>query len=74
MNRRTFLGATAGALAAADTAKKTVAAIVTAWYPRSHADVICSRILEGYCPNGRTRRSRAPASFPCIRTRWRRAT
>ena len=52
MNRRTFLGATAGALAAADTAKKTVAAIVTAYYPRSHADVICSRIFEGYSPEG----------------------
>ncbi|HWQ57261.1 MAG TPA: hypothetical protein VN442_26495 [Bryobacteraceae bacterium] len=51
MNRRTFLGATAGALAAAP-AKKTVAAIVTAYYPRSHADVICSRIFEGYSPEG----------------------
>ncbi len=36
----------------ADTAKKRVAAVVTEYRPRSHADVICSRIYEGYTPNG----------------------
>jgi len=32
--------------------KKRVAAIVTEYRPRSHADVICSRIFDGYTPNG----------------------
>ena len=45
--RRVFL---ASALAA-PTPKKTVAAIVTTYYPRSHADVIAGRILEGYSPD-----------------------
>jgi hypothetical protein len=36
----------------ADSAKKRVAAVVTEYRPRSHADVICSRIYEGYTPNG----------------------
>ncbi len=44
MRRRTFL-------AAALPRKKTVAAIVTEYRYYSHADVICSRMLEGYMPN-----------------------
>ncbi len=53
MNRRRFLYAGAGALAAGAAAPlKAVAAIVTEYRPRSHADVICGRILEGYSPNG----------------------
>lgn len=28
--------------------KPCVAAIVTAWYPNSHADVIVRKILEGF--------------------------
>ena len=52
MNRREFLLAGAGTLAAAPPAKKTVAAIVTEYRYYSHADVIVGRILEGYTPNG----------------------
>lgn len=37
---------------AADNPKKTVAAIVTEYRLRSHADVIVGRILDGYSPNG----------------------
>ncbi|MCL4401767.1 MAG: hypothetical protein M1436_03755 [Acidobacteria bacterium] len=51
MRRREFLAAGAAALAPAP--KKTVAAIVTVYRPRSHADVICGRILEGYFPDNR---------------------
>jgi hypothetical protein len=32
--------------------RKRIAAIVTEYRPRSHADVICSRIFDGYTPNG----------------------
>ncbi len=31
---------------------KTVAAVITEYGPRSHADVICGRIMGGYRPNG----------------------
>jgi hypothetical protein len=44
MRRRAFL-------AAALPRRKTVAAIVTEYRYNSHADVICSRMLEGYLPN-----------------------
>ncbi|MGH9721197.1 MAG: hypothetical protein ACRD8O_13360 [Bryobacteraceae bacterium] len=50
MTRRSMLGASAAALASA-TNRKTVAAIVTEYRYRSHADVICGRILEGYSPD-----------------------
>jgi hypothetical protein len=55
LSRREFLGAAAGAAAslAAEpaTKKKTVAAVVTAYFPRSHADVIISRLLDAYYPD-----------------------
>ena len=50
LNRREFLLAPPLALAGAD--KPKVAAIVTEYRPRSHADVIVGRILEGYSPEG----------------------
>ena len=37
--------------ASAKRSRKTVAAIVTEYAPRWHADVICGRLLEGYYPN-----------------------
>jgi len=49
MRRREFLLSSAAALTPA--AKKTVAAIITVYTPRSHADVICGRMLEGYFPD-----------------------
>ena len=49
ITRRALLS---GALAApAAPPPRNVAAIVTEYRPRSHADVICGRILEGYRPN-----------------------
>jgi hypothetical protein len=53
LNRREFLLASLGGLSLASlpAEKKTVAAIVTEYRYRSHADVICGRILEGYTPN-----------------------
>lgn len=56
INRRAFcLALAAGWVSAASSApaKKTVGAIVTEYRPRSHADVICGRILEGYFPNAK---------------------
>jgi len=55
LSRRSFLASGAAALAAAspDNTKKTVAAIITEYRHRSHADVICGRILEGYSPDNR---------------------
>src|SRR5438309_1835736 len=52
--RRSLILAGAGSLLAfgSDSAKKRIAAVVTEYRPRSHADVICSRIFDGYTPNG----------------------
>ncbi len=57
INRREFL-AGFGGLAAAAERKKMVAAIVTEFRHRSHADVICTRIFDGYYPNGRRQEPR----------------
>jgi hypothetical protein len=56
LNRREFFAVAAGATAsafAAPTEKKTLAAIVSTYYPRSHADVFLDRILNGYYPDGK---------------------
>ena len=53
-SRRSAILTGAGSLLAfgSDGAKKRIAAVVTEYRPRSHADVICSRIFDGYMPNG----------------------
>ncbi len=52
-SRRGFLAGLGGAVLSAQQAKRKVAAIVTEFRHRSHADVICTRILDGYYPNGK---------------------
>ncbi len=56
LTRREFVLAAPAALAAAD--KPKVAAIVTEYRYRSHADVIVGRMLEGYAPEGVRREPR----------------
>ena len=55
-SRRSFLAAAGLAplarAARAQDSRPKVAAIVTEFRHRSHADVICTRILDGYYPNG----------------------
>ena len=57
LNRRELLLGLAAAGFAAEP-KKTVAAIVTEFRHRSHADVICTRIFDGYYPNGKVQEPR----------------
>jgi len=52
ISRRGFLAGLGAAALPAQQAKPRVAAIVTEFRHRSHADVICTRILDGYYPNG----------------------
>ncbi|MFN5078968.1 MAG: hypothetical protein ACK5MO_25540 [Planctomyces sp.] len=62
VGRREFLGAAALPLLCSrsavwgggnsDAAELPVAALITAYYPVSHADVIVSKILEGYLRMG----------------------
>lgn len=56
LTRRGFLAA--GIAAAATSARaaspqKTVAAVITEFRHRAHADVICTRLFDGYYPNGK---------------------
>ncbi len=53
LSRRHLLLGFGGGLLRAQDSRPTVAAIVTEFRHRSHADVICTRILDGYYPNGR---------------------
>ena len=55
--RQVLLGFGGAALHAQDSRPK-VAAIVTEFRHRSHADVICTRIRDGYYPNGRRQEPR----------------
>ena len=58
LSRRQLLaGLGVGALRAQDR-RPTVAAIITEFRHRSHADVICTRILDGYYPSGRRQEPR----------------
>ena len=52
LTRRGLLFGLGGALLSAQSPKPKVAAIITEFRHRSHADVICTRILDGYYPNG----------------------
>jgi hypothetical protein len=58
LTRRELLVGLGGTLFAAELAKPRVAAIVTEFRHRSHADVICTRMLDGYYPNGRRQEPR----------------
>ncbi|MCP5113974.1 MAG: hypothetical protein GY953_24335 [bacterium] len=55
---RRHLLAGLGGLAFGNEPKKTVAAIITEFRHRSHADVICTRFFDGYYPNGRRQEPR----------------
>lgn len=56
--RQLLLGLGGALVAPSQTEKPRVAAIVTEFRHRSHADVICTRILDGYYPNGIRREPR----------------
>jgi hypothetical protein len=58
ISRRGLLLGLGGALFAAEPPKPKVAAIITEFRHRSHADVICSRLLDGYYPNGQRQEPR----------------
>lgn len=53
LTRRTALGALSAAAATAAPAKKSVALIITEYRHNAHADVIGTRLLEGYEWNGK---------------------
>jgi len=56
--RRGLLLGGGGALLPAQDRRPKVAAIVTEFRHSSHADVICTRLLDGYYPNGRRQEPR----------------
>ncbi len=58
LTRRGFFLGLSGTLFAAEPPKPKVAAIVTEFRHRSHADVICTRMLDGYYPNGQRQEPR----------------
>ncbi len=58
ITRRGFLLGLGGALLPAQEPKPRVAAIITEFRHRSHADVICTRIFDGYYPNGKRQEPR----------------
>ena len=58
LSRRKLLAGFGTALLSAQDSRPKVAAIVTEFRHRSHADVICTRILDGYYPNGRRQEPR----------------
>src|SRR6185436_18265794 len=53
MDRRTFLITGAGAAAAASSRRAKIAAIITAYYRNSHADVFIGNMLRGYYWDGK---------------------
>jgi len=56
LSRRGFLAAgiaAASMSARAASPNKTVAAVITEFRHRAHADVICTRLFDGYYPNGK---------------------
>ena len=58
LSRRRLLVGLGAAVLNAQESRPRVAAIVTEFRHRSHADVICTRILDGYYPNGRRQQPR----------------
>ena len=60
VSRRDFLaaGIASPTFTLAAPPKKTVAAIITEFRHRSHADVICTRLFDGYYPNGEQQQPR----------------
>ena len=58
LSRRQLLAGLGVGTLRAQGRRPTVAAIVTEFRHRSHADVICTRILDGYYPNGRRQEPR----------------
>jgi hypothetical protein len=57
MNRRTFLAACGGTAALSKRARTKIAAIVTAYYRNSHADVFLGNMLRGFWWEGRRHES-----------------
>ena len=58
LSRRRLLAGLGAAALKAQQSRPKVAAIVTEFRHRSHADVICTRILDGYFPDGRRQQPR----------------
>lgn len=57
MDRRTFLMSSGGAVLAAGSERTKIAAVITAYYRNSHADVFIGNILRGYYWDGKPYRS-----------------
>lgn len=58
LSRRQLLAGLGATVVKAQDSRPRVAALVTEFRHRSHADVICTRILDGYYPNGRRQEPR----------------
>ncbi len=61
LSRRNFLATAAAPAFAAPAAKKKIALVITEYRQNAHADVICTRLLEGYECFGKRREPRVQA-------------